>query len=40
MDYALIFSGKATLEDLCELNRLGYSFVIEAGCITAVIKPD
>ncbi len=40
MDYELIFSGKATLEDLCELNKLGYSFVIEGGHITAVVKPQ
>lgn len=39
MDYALIFNGKATLEDLLELTKLGYRFVLENGKVTAAIKP-
>lgn len=40
MDYELIYSGKATLEDLYELNRLGYTFVIKAGRVTEIIEPQ
>jgi len=34
MEIDLIFKGKATLDDLCVLNGLGYEFVIEDGKIT------
>nr|DAI90267.1 MAG TPA: hypothetical protein [Caudoviricetes sp.] len=37
-NYELIISGKATLEDLYELNKLGYEFVVENGAVTQVIK--
>ena len=37
MDLSLIFSGNATLEDMCRLNDLGYAFVIEDGKVTQVI---
>lgn len=37
MEVKLIYDGKATLEDLIELNeKKGYEFVIEAGVITHV----
>lgn len=39
MDFKLIFSGEATIEDLCELHdKKGYEFVIENGVITGVYK--
>jgi len=39
MDFKLIFSGEATLEDLFELHdKKGYEFVIENGVITGVYK--
>lgn len=38
MDMDLIYSGKATLEDLCVLYGLGYEFVVEGGAITNVIR--
>lgn len=37
MDFRLIFEGKATLEDLYRLHKLGYEFVIENGVITNVL---
>lgn len=37
MDLNLIFEGRATVEELCRLNELGYEFVIEDGVITHVI---
>lgn len=37
MDVELIYSGKATLEDLYTLHGLGYEFVVEAGEITEII---
>ena len=38
MELELIYSGKATLEDLQELNeKKGYEFVIENGGITDVV---
>lgn len=39
MDLNLIYGGKATLEDLCRLNELGFEFVIEGGEITNVLYP-
>ena len=37
MEVKLIYDGKATLEDLIELNeKKGYEIVIEAGVITHV----
>ena len=37
MEPSLIYGGNATLEDLCELNRLGFEFVIEDGAITQIV---
>ena len=37
MDFDLIFSGKATLEDMYALADLGYEFVIEGGVVTHVL---
>ena len=37
MELQLIYGGKATLEDLCVLNYLGYEFVIEGGEVTNVL---
>lgn len=37
MDFDLIFSGKATLEDMYALSDLGYEFVIESGGVTDVL---
>ena len=39
MDYLMIFHGKATLEDLMDLNRLGYTFVLCDGWIRKIIAP-
>ena len=38
MDLNLIFSGKATLEDLYSLYCLGYEFVVEDGAVTHVLQ--
>ena len=39
MDFKLIYSGKATIEDLYELHeKKGYEFVIEDGTVTKVIQ--
>ena len=37
MELKLIFGGKATLEDLYRLNKLGFEFVVEGGEITHVL---
>lgn len=37
MNEKLIYGGQATLEDLYELNKLGFEFVVEGGAITEVI---
>ncbi len=37
MDIELIYSGKATLEELYILHNLGFEFVIEDGVITDVL---
>ena len=37
MDERLIFGGQATLEDLYELNKLGFEFIVEGGVITNVL---
>lgn len=37
MDLDLIYSGQATLEDLCLLNELGFEFVVEDGVISHVL---
>lgn len=37
MDEKLIFGGQATLEDLYELNKLGFEFIVEGGVITNVL---
>ena len=37
MDTNLIYGGMATLEDLCQLNELGFEFVIEDGEISDVL---
>lgn len=37
MDESLILKGKATLEDLYALERLGYEFTIEDGKVTEII---
>lgn len=39
MDFDLIFSGKATLEDLYRLHGLGYQFIIEDGGVKYVLHP-
>ena len=39
MDFSLIYGGEATVEDLCELNELGFEFVVEDGVITNVLHP-
>lgn len=36
MDFSLILTGKATLEDLYILNRFGYEFTIEDGKVTEI----
>lgn len=40
MDFKKIFNGEATIEELSEMNRQGYEFVIESGKITKIIKDD
>lgn len=37
MDIGIILRGEATLEDMVELNKLGYEFVIEDGKVSKVI---
>ena len=37
MDEKLIYGGQATLEDLYELNKLGFEFIVEGGVITNVL---
>ena len=37
MQKELIYEGKATLEDLCQLNNIGYEFVIERGKVTKIL---
>lgn len=37
METNLIYGGQATIEDLCQLNELGFEFVIEDGVITDVL---
>ena len=37
MDEKLIYGGQATLEDLYELNKLGFEFVVEDGVISNVL---
>lgn len=37
MELKLIFEGKATLEDLYRLHKLGYAFTVENGVITHVL---
>ena len=38
MDYELIYSGQATIEELVELHeKKGFEFVIEDGVITHVL---
>lgn len=37
MDIKLIFEGKATLEDLYQLHKLGYEFVVADGSVTNVL---
>lgn len=37
MDIKLIYEGKATLEDLYQLNKLGYEFIVEDGGVTYVL---
>lgn len=37
MDFSLIYSGAAEVEDILMLHDLGYEFVIEDGRITEVI---
>lgn len=36
MELKLIYEGKATLEDLYQLHKLGYEFVVENGGVTYV----
>lgn len=38
MDIKLIYEGKATLEDLYELHKVGYEFIVENGVITHVYR--
>lgn len=37
MNIDLIYGEEATLEDLMQLNRLGFEFVVEGGEITHVL---
>lgn len=37
MDKSLIYSGKATIEDLLTLHDLGFEFVLEDGTIAAIL---
>ncbi len=37
MELELIYGGAATLEDLYQLNELGFEFVVEDGVITNVL---
>lgn len=37
MDLSLIYGGEATLENLVELNLLGFEFVVEDGAVTGVL---
>lgn len=38
MDVDLIYAGKATLEDLMQLNGLGFEFVVNNGKVTEIIR--
>lgn len=41
MDIKLIYEGKATVEDLQELNKTkGFEFVIEGGKVTKIIQGE
>lgn len=40
MAETLIFEGKARIDDLCVLNKLGYEFIVEDGQITQIIHPS
>lgn len=33
----LIYEGKATLEDLYQLNNIGYEFVVKGGRVTNIL---
>lgn len=37
MQKKLILEGKATLEDLYQLNNIGYEFVVECGRVTKIL---
>jgi len=37
MQKKLILEGKATLEDLYQLNNIGYEFVVEGGRVTKIL---
>jgi len=37
MDISLILNGKATLDDLYRLHKLGYEFIVEEGRVTHVL---
>jgi hypothetical protein len=38
MELKLIFEGKATLEDLYRLHKLGYEFIVADGSVTHVYR--
>lgn len=38
MELELIYEGKATLEDLMQLNGLGFEFVVNNGKVTEIIR--
>lgn len=40
MELGIILNGEATVEDLCMLSELGFSFVVNNGLITEIIPPD
>ena len=40
MEFDLILSGLATLEELYQLNEFGYEFVISGGNITEILKDN
>lgn len=39
MELALILNGKATLEDLLDLYRIGFEFGVNNGAINEIIRP-
>ncbi len=37
MDYKAIFDGRATLEDLYQLNKLGWEFIVADGGVKSIL---